>query len=118
MKNCQIENCKLKPKYIFCDKHSYINKLTGRDATREKIRARDNYTCRKCDKKWRKRKRKFDVHHLDCVKEKTMQYDHYEKEKDNMITFCHKCHLNLQEHRLAMRKGWFKSLSTASLLTL
>lgn len=71
----------------------------GRDRIREKIRIRDKYTCQLCGKIWKKGKRRFDVHHKDCDKEKTKQCDNYEKEKNNLITLCHKCHLNLPEHR-------------------
>jgi len=74
----------------------------GRDLVREKIRIRDNHTCQICNKKWESGQRRFDVHHKDCDKEKTRQYDNYEKEKNNMITLCHKCHLNLPQHRKKM----------------
>ena len=84
-------------------------KFSGRDLTREKIRIRDNHTCQKCGKKWQKGKRRFDVHHKDFDKEKTQGYDNYEKEKDNMITLCHKCHLNLPEHRRAIIEAGLKS---------
>lgn len=77
-------------------------KLEGFSFIREAIRRRDNYTCQICGKKWKKGQRRFDVHHIDCDKEKTNKYDNWEKEKDNMITLCHKCHLNLPEHREAM----------------
>jgi 5-methylcytosine-specific restriction endonuclease McrA len=77
-------------------------KIEGRERTRELIRIRDNYTCQICGKVWIEGQRRFDVHHKDCVKEKTKQYDKYEIEKDNLITLCHKCHLNLPEHRFSM----------------
>jgi len=84
-----------------------ITKITGmvcdsRNRTRELIRIRDNFTCQKCGKKWIIGQRRFDVHHKDFNKEKSRKADNYEKEKDNMITLCHKCHLNLPEHRKAM----------------
>lgn len=80
-------------------------KLTGRDYIREKIRARDNYTCQSCNRKWIKGERRFDIHHIDCVKKKSKQYDNLEIEKDNMITLCHICHLHIEEHRLKMQKS-------------
>ena len=67
----------------------------GRELTRNKIRDRDNNTCQECKRKWKKGTRRFDVHHKDFKKEKTKQYDHYEKEKNNLVTLCHRCHLNL-----------------------
>lgn len=84
-----------------------ITHLTGmktgsRERVRELIRIRDNWACQICGKKWVKGQRRFDIHHKDCKKEKTRQCDNYEKEKDNMITLCHKCHLNIPEHRKAM----------------
>jgi hypothetical protein len=69
--------------------------LEGRDLIREKIRIRDNHTCQICNKIWIRGLRRFDVHHKDCIKDKSRQYDNYETEKDNLITLCHKCHLNL-----------------------
>jgi len=69
--------------------------LEGREYTREMVRARDDYTCQSCGKVWEKGSRRFDVHHKDCDKDKTRQYDNYEKEKENLITLCHKCHLTL-----------------------
>jgi hypothetical protein len=78
----------------------------GREFTRDKIRQRDNYTCQICGKVWQKGQRRFDVHHIDCIKEKTRQCDNYELEKDNMITLCHKCHFNLPEHRNVMTKKY------------
>ncbi len=77
----------------------------GTDFPRELIRIRDNHTCQICGKIWEKGQRKLDIHHIDFAKEKTRQYDNFLKEKDNMITLCHKCHLNLEEHRLAMSNG-------------
>jgi 5-methylcytosine-specific restriction endonuclease McrA len=95
-------------------KHGNITKITGfkscsRDRVRELIRIRDNHTCQICGKKWVEGKRRFDVHHKDCDKEKTLQCDNYEKEKDNMITLCHKCHLNLPEHKRVMKLEYRKS---------
>ena len=76
--------------------------LQGRDLTRERIRIRDNHTCRKCGKEWQEGTRRFDVHHKDCDPSKTKGYDIYEEEKDNLITLCHKCHLNIPKHRKRM----------------
>jgi predicted transcriptional regulator len=69
--------------------------LEGREFVREMVRHRDNYTCQICEKVWEKGSRKFDIHHKDCAREKSRQYDNYDKEKKNLITLCHKCHLNL-----------------------
>jgi len=96
---------------IFCCKCIKLTDYfsSGREKTREYIRIRDNHTCQKCGKKWEEGMRRFDVHHIDCDKEKSKKYDNYEKEKDNMITYCHKCHLNLPEHRKAVSDGLRKS---------
>jgi 5-methylcytosine-specific restriction endonuclease McrA len=102
---CKVCNRPFKPTgyYKYCKIHR--SSLESRDKVREIIRQRDHYTCQMCGKKWRKGNRRFDVHHKDCIKEKTKKYDDYEKEKDNMITLCHKCHLNLPEHRMEMKKA-------------
>jgi len=76
----------------------------SRDRNRELIRIRDNHTCQMCDKKWVEGTRRFDVHHLDEDKEKTRKADDLSKEAENMITLCHKCHLNLPGHRKSMSK--------------
>lgn len=80
--------------------------LEGQDRVREIIRRRDNWTCQICGKKWKESQRRFDVHHIDCKKEKSKQYDIWEKEKNNMITLCHKCHLNIPEHRRKMLRNF------------
>lgn len=69
-------------------------KSSGRNRTREIVRIRDKHTCQICGAIW-KGGRKFDVHHIDCDKRKTKQYDNLDKEKNNMITLCHKCHCNV-----------------------
>ena len=95
-----------------------IAKITGmnsgsRERKRELIRIRDNHTCQLCGKIWIKEQRKFDIHHKDYDNKKTRQCDNLEKESENMITLCHKCHLNLPEHRKAMSNGHFKLLITS-----
>ena len=101
-KKCIFDKCSKETMNKLCEKHSYIGKISGRDFTRELIRSRDNHTCQICGKKWEEGTRRLDVHHKDNDKEKTKQYDVYEKEKDNLITLCHKCHLNLPAHRKSM----------------
>jgi 5-methylcytosine-specific restriction endonuclease McrA len=83
---------KCKPKISRKFKPEWIT--AGRDFIREKIRARDNYTCQSCGRVWKQNERRFDVHHIDCDNLKTYQYDNLSKEADNLITLCHKCHLN------------------------
>ena len=108
----QKKENKVKKIETISEEYNKKHKLSGRDYVREIIRERDNYTCQKCGRKWEKGlikiPRRFDVHHKDCDKEKTLQYDDLEKEKDNLITLCHKCHLNLPEHKNKMKIGWFK----------
>jgi len=73
--------------------------LTGRDATRELVRIRDNYTCQSCFKRWEEGKRRFDIHHLNGVcGKKSKNYDRVE-DMDGLITFCHNCHMNQPEVR-------------------
>ena len=91
------------------------NSLEGRDFNREKVRSRDNFTCQICKKKWKKGQRRFDVHHKDCIKDKTKQYDTL-AEFDNLITLCHTCHLGLPEHRKTMSEA-YKNPSTTKHLT-
>lgn len=85
-------------KTTLCKKCLILRKLprpTGRDATRELVRIRDNHTCRKCGKKWKKGERRLDVHHLkgQCGK-KSKKYDR-KNEIKNLITLCHRCHLRI-----------------------
>ena len=96
-----------------------ITKITGlksgsRDRIRELVRIRDIQKCQICGKNWKIGQRKFDVHHKDFDKEKTMRCDKIE-DMGNMITLCHKCHLNLPEHKKSMKigyKNYIKNLST------
>ena len=68
------------------------------------MRQRDNYTCQIYNKVWEKGQRSFDVHHLNCLDAKTNKKYKNNKCFNEMITFCHKCHLNLKEHRKKMSK--------------
>lgn len=80
-----------------------ITKLTkissgSRDRVRELVRIRDDHTCQCCKRKWNGKERRFDVHHLDEEKEGLnhrlpISYDR--NNMDKLITYCHKCHLNL-----------------------
>lgn len=91
---------KRKVKVIVDPKHSCG--LSGLDFTREKVRIRDNHTCQICGKVWIVGKRRFDVHHKDLDSEKTHKYDIYENEKENLITLCHKCHLNVHHNNIKL----------------
>jgi len=82
----------------------------SRDRVRELVRIRDDHTCQICGKKWKPGMRRFDIHHKDFDKEKTRACENYQKEKNNMTTLCHKCHLNLPEHRESMRVAQLKAL--------
>ena len=85
-------------------------KLTGQNATRERVRERDNYICQKCGKKWEKGMRRFDVHHLNgsCGK-LSRSYDKLNSLL-NLITLCHKCHMNLEEVSKKREKGKLSAL--------
>lgn len=76
----------------------------GRDRIRELVRIHYNHTCQSCGKKWNIGARRFDIHHMDCKKEKTKQVDTNE-DISNLLLLCHKCHLNLPEHKKSMMIG-------------
>ena len=71
--------------------------FSGREYTREIARMRDGHTCQKCGRIWRNGEKRFDIHHLDglCGK-KSRKYDRLE-DIPALITYCHKCHMNLDE---------------------
>jgi predicted transcriptional regulator len=81
----------------------------GRERIRYQVRARDNFTCTVCHKKWVEGTRHFDVHHLNglCGK-KSRGYDK-SSEKDGLITVCHKCHYNHPEHTIQRKKRLYTS---------
>ena len=79
-------------------------KLEGRNFLAEKVRIRDNHTCQICGRIWRKDQRKFDIHHLKIVNENNNTYENY-KDFNEMITLCHKCHLNLDHIREKMKRN-------------
>lgn len=88
-------------------KNMNISQITGmksgsRNRVRELVRIRDNHSCQLCGVQWKPGERRLDVHHKDCLKEKTQYCDNYEREQKNLITLCHTCHLNLPEHRKIM----------------
>lgn len=84
------------PNPFWDNKPKWLQK--GRDRVRELIRCRDNYTCQSCFKEWKEGNRRFDIHHLGgmCGK-KSRKYDSL-KNKDDLITLCHRCHFNHPEH--------------------
>ncbi len=84
--------------------------LDGRNIVREKIRKRDRYTCQLCGELWIRGMRRLDVHHIDCVKDKTKQYDDIFLEHQNMITLCHRCHLLIHHNPEKCKDfiSWFK----------
>lgn len=92
------------PKNKFCNGCSkHLSNIDGRERSREIVRIRDKYRCQKCGLKWDENMRRFDIHHLngDCGKY-SRGYDKI-KNIDNLITMCHKCHLNLDEVKDKMR---------------
>lgn len=79
------------------DSHSYVNggsfepyPPTFNKNLKERIRARDNYTCQKCGEKWGGGKR-FTVHHID--------YDKSNCHESNLITLCGRCNLSANNRR-------------------
>jgi 5-methylcytosine-specific restriction endonuclease McrA len=91
-----------------------ITTLTGfksgsRDRIRVIVRIRDNHTCQSCKKVWEPGSRRFDVHHNDEKFDgKSPFLSVKESDRDNienMVTLCHKCHLNLPMTTAKMSGG-------------
>ena len=81
----------------------------GRDFLREQVRVRDKHTCQSCFKKWEKGMRRFDVHHkISKIEGKKGRKYKNNKSFSDMITMCHKCHLNLPVVIEKMKKGYRK----------
>lgn len=83
---------------------NFEDKCQGRERTREIVRARDNWTCqnRECGRFQVVGTRRFDIHHLGGLCGKlSRSYDPINTIK-NLITLCHRCHLNLPEVRNKM----------------
>lgn len=76
----------------------------SRDRIREVVRHYYNNTCQLCGRVWKQGERRFDIHHKDCKKEKTKQIDR-DEDIENLTCLCHKCHLQLPEHRQQMSKS-------------
>src|ERR1044072_9184001 len=89
---CYPGKC-LRSKISLTYAHSYP--LEGLDLVRERVRQRDLYTCQNFFKVWLPGTRRFDVHHLDEAMESVKNYRYDNNNLDKMITYCHKCHLNL-----------------------
>lgn len=70
----------------------------GRDYTRELARQRDNRTCQWCGKVWILGQRRLDIHHIVGCGLKSREYDRVE-DLANLITYCHRCHMNLHSVR-------------------
>ena len=86
-------------------KHKDQKDHEGRDFLREKIRIRDKHKCRKCKRKWKEGQRRFDVHHKNEHLEGKNGNPYRMNKGKHMITYCHKCHLNLDSVRKKMIKG-------------
>lgn len=92
-----------------------IKKVTGRDFIREQVRLRDNFTCQKCGfmrnrkevekhnkntgTKLKGKIKSLDIHHLNGLCGKLSKAYDRKKDIDGLITLCHSCHYNLNEHR-------------------
>ena len=80
---------------------------------REKIRGRDNFTCRLCGDKWVDGETKFHVHHLDFDPQKTNRYEKFDVMNKNVITLCPRCHTNLHKivkKTVVKREGYIAKL--------
>lgn len=100
-------------RYSYCQEHTYLAEVDGRDFLRELVRIRDKHVCQECGKIWEKG-RKLDVHHTDEELENNRTYQ-ASKDMENMVTLCHKCHMNLpqvKEKRSLGRVGITRGLDT------
>lgn len=82
-----------------------LKKINGRDFLREQVRLRDRHTCQSCGLVWNKVSRKFDVHHKNPELEGNIGRKYSNNYNlDDMITLCHKCHMNLHQVKDKMTK--------------
>lgn len=109
-KKCSTEFETHKNNREYCGSHM-LKKLKGLDSLREKVRIRDNHTCQKCSKQWEEGMRRFDVHHLIPEEESNKSYV-MSKDMSKLITYCHKCHLNLHTVRKKISLGLKKYHAT------
>ena len=95
-------------KYIKRERKPTVIKLEGRDFLKEKVRIRDNHTCQNCGKIWVPGTRRLDTHHTNFIPSVTEAREYKNnKNMDDMITLCHKCQMNLPEHRKEMSERPF-----------
>lgn len=85
------------------EKYPSLGKMSGRDRNRERVRIRDKHTCQHCGRVWHLGERRFDIHHLDCNKDKTRGYDGPE-EFASLKTLCHSCHMILHAKIIKEKK--------------
>lgn len=90
----------------------FHKRLTGQNVTRELARKRDGFTCQKCNKKWVKDMRRFDVHHLNGLCGKLSRRYDKKSTLDGLITLCHKCHMTLDEVNQKRENGKFSTLQS------
>ena len=89
--------------------------------TRMLVRIRDRFTCQSCGVSRTPKiakaenKRLFPVHHLNglCGLENRESKTDYEKDIDNLITLCHKCHFNHPENNIFRNLKHKRYFSTA-----
>ena len=106
IKSPNYVNNKVYPKIPRAYKYGEPIELEGRDYLKEKARIRDNYTCQLCGLVWKEGTRRLDVHHLNHLESQTeaIKYEN-NKDLDQMITLCHKCHMNVPHHKRAMSEA-------------
>lgn len=80
-----------------------LAQFEGRDFLREKVRIRDKHTCKRCGKGWVKGTRRLDVHHTKVEQEGDGSYKNHDFRY--LITYCHKCHMNLHSVKKKMRNA-------------
>jgi hypothetical protein len=75
----------------------------GREWVRFLVRARDNFTCQSCGRRWEQGQRHLDVHHLNGMCGRVARGYESTCAIPKLITLCHKCHFNHPEHTLKTR---------------
>jgi 5-methylcytosine-specific restriction endonuclease McrA len=77
--------------------------LEGRDFLREKIRERDGHECQECGEVWEDGMRRFDVHHVGSIRKSSENRKYKNHNPKRLVTICHRCHMNDEDSKKAMR---------------
>ena len=63
---------------------------------KRKIRNRENFSCKICNKTEKELKRRLDIHHID--------YNKKNNNENNLVALCHKCHMKTNYRRNYWKK--------------